>query len=256
MTLKIEGGRGGGRGVFGVACVWVYVPPKTFLPNQGLSDFTHRPFPELSHLTLAPPPHLCNDSSSLILWGTSSLDWPRLARGLFLWHSAVMTVPALPADLLPRLVKEAALDYFPPEEIARQLGLDPSAIHRILAHPEVSAAVARTRRELTESGERFVLAAKQAATELIPEVLSIALNPEEDTSDRLNAAKFLSQWSGFAQPESAQNSISIQITGVDDILALRQANPWGASSTQSAGLNDEFVPLTIDLEADHAPAAG
>ena len=167
-----------------------------------------------------------------------------------------MTVPALPDDLLPRLVKEAALDYFPPEEIARQLGLDPGAIHRMLAHPEVAAAVARTRRELTESGERFVLTAKQAATELIPEVLSIALNPAEDTSDRLNAAKFLSQWSGFAQPDSAQNSVSIHISGVDDLLAMRRANPWGAATAPDA-LNAEFTPVIVSLEDTiDAPAAG
>lgn len=167
-----------------------------------------------------------------------------------------MSPTLVPPDVLPRLIKEAALAFYSPEEIARQLGIDPGAIHRILNHPDVAAAIASTRRELTESGERFVLAAKQAATELVPEMLAIALSPEEDTSDRLSAAKFLAQWSGFAQPESAQNSITIQINGVDDLHTLRQANPWG-TKTSAEALNADFQPLTIDIEeSDYAPAAG
>lgn len=164
-----------------------------------------------------------------------------------------MAVPMLTDDQLAALTREAALEYYTPEQLAVQLGLDPQVIARILNRPDVAPTVARIRRELTESGERFVLAAKQAATEALPEVLAIALDHTQSTADRLKAVESLAKWSGLARTEDDKGQISITIHGVDSIQKLRQDAPWAPRADIDAPSSAAaFKPLTVEFDVpDH-----
>lgn len=166
-----------------------------------------------------------------------------------------MSVPApvLTEDQVAHVVREAALAYYTPEELALQLGLDPPFMRRILARPEIARAVAARKRELTESGDRFVLTAKQAATESVQEVLTIALDATQSTGDRLKAIECLAKWSGLARTDEDKGQINIVIHGADGIERLREANPWGkmpasADSAPHDAAPAAFHPVTVEFD--------
>ena len=75
-------------------------------------------------------------------------------------HSETATeVQTSTDDILPVLFKETALQYYAPEQLAQQLGLSLEKLEALLDTPEARAEVDRLKREATETGETFKLAA-------------------------------------------------------------------------------------------------
>jgi hypothetical protein len=164
-----------------------------------------------------------------------------------------MALPMLTEDQMARLVREAALAYYSPDELAVQLGLEPAVVRRLMNHPDVAPTVAKLKRELTESGERFVLAAKQAATELLPEILAIAVDENQSTPDRLKAMEQIAKWSGLSKPEDDKGPVQIVINGVDNLRALRESAPWASREihdTPSMQAPTTFRPLVVEVDGD------
>lgn len=127
-------------------------------------------------------------------------------------------------DLVARLVQEAALEYYSPEQISQQMGVPPATVTRLLSLPGVQARVANVRRTLIEEGSRFSTLARRLADDTLPQIALIVNDPEASAADKLKAFDLMVRFSGLAPKEDkTPQGVTINLTAILDQAAQRAA---------------------------------
>lgn len=141
-----------------------------------------------------------------------------------------MTLPvsrSLSPETLHRVIQEAALGFYAPEEIARLLGVEQDLVTRALNHPSVRAEIDKAQRVLVEEGTKFRLWAKQLAEQVLMDVAKVATDPAATTADKLKAADLLIRSAGFMPKEAAGAAVQVNLTLAPKIEEARsRAEPY------------------------------
>lgn len=141
------------------------------------------------------------------------------------------------------LAREIAMQVDSPQGLAERFNLPPQQIQAMLDSPEFVQKVKEYDRELLDSGDRIRIRARTFIEEILPtlaETATTAIHP----SDRSRAIELLTKLAALAA-DNEQPTLTINIQGVDDIQALRNANPYRNTTTSDS--TNAFKPVTIDV---------
>jgi len=144
--------------------------------------------------------------------------------------------PAFVTDDNPvaRLAYEVALQYFSEDDLCLRFHMDPETLAALKRNREFQRAVAAFRREIDEAGTEFRIKARKLASETLPVLGAIAVDPMSEPSDRIAAIKELARYAGYAKNEvDIRQTVSIE-QAIDVIDAVETT----------------YTKKTVDMPAD------
>lgn len=107
---------------------------------------------------------------------------------------------------------EVALGYYTPEDLCKQMALDPEAFAQVTTTPAFQRLVLGCRREIDEQGKQFKVLARKLATETLPELGVMALDPDASHADRISAIEKLARFGGLtAEDKGGQGVAAFQV---------------------------------------------
>lgn len=92
------------------------------------------------------------------------------------------------------LAFEVALGYYSPDDLRAQFELQPDEYRDITESPAFRRVEMACRREIDEQGKQFKVLARKLATETLPELGAIALDPQASHADRISAINALAKF--------------------------------------------------------------
>lgn len=113
-----------------------------------------------------------------------------------------MTTPAKRDNWVSDLAFEVALGYYTPEELQIKFDLSDTDLDAAQRLPQFQRAVTNYRREIDEDGTEFKLKARKLASELLPELATIAADGQASHKDRIDAIREMAKLAGYGKEDA------------------------------------------------------
>lgn len=107
---------------------------------------------------------------------------------------------------LKDLAFEVALRYYTPQELQVKYRISETQFEDITTRDGFKRLTLAAGREIDESGKQFKVLARKLATESLPNLFSIAQDPQASHADRIAAINALAKYSGFEKEQQTGNT--------------------------------------------------